>query len=184
MGDQIRGMAFRLAISLLLCVSVSACNGLAAGGGGQTASDGSFQKRYSAARSDLEAGRYKAAERKYRALADNYPNSQIALRLNLELAHALLRNGQAEDAAQVARRMLAEDPSGDARGMVLAVQGTAMHELARSALDSGDQEAARQRLLLAAAALGEVLRDYPEQDVGGAMARRNQLISRQLGELG
>ena len=142
----------------------------------------SFQERYFVAREALDNGRYQVAVRHYGKLANAYPDSPIAIRLRLEMAHAQLRSGQYQDAATTARG-ISTVQTGQLKGMALAVLGTAEHELGRVALTK-DRLAAGGHLRAADAALKEMLRRHPKLDEGGAMARRHKLLRAELASLG
>lgn len=146
-----------------------------------TGSDTGFRKQYVQARTALEEGRYAQASRAYlRLMPEAGP---LAARLQLEYAHALLRGGELDKAAAQARA-LASASSGKDRAAALSVQGTADHELGLAALERGEAGAARNHLLSAQTALGEVLEKAPDLDPLGALAGRLASLRVRLKALG
>lgn len=139
-----------------------------------------FQKQYATARKALEEGRYAQASETYTALIPRA--GPLAPRLKLEFAHTRLRAGHYDAASQQAKA-LAGTTTGAARSAALAVLGTAEHEMARAALDSGDRAKGKTHLQAAQAALGEMLRENPELDPLGAMAGRQASIKANLKSL-
>lgn len=137
----------------------------------------SFQKQYAVAREALEEGRYVRASEAYATLIPRA--GPLAPRLKLEYAHAQLRAGHFDKAAQQAAA-LAGSQDGAARSAALAVEGTARHEMGLAALDAGDRSAARQHLTAAQSALGKMLKSHPDLDPLGAMAGRQAAIRVQL----
>lgn len=127
-----------------------------------------FQERYFAAREDLEDGNFNAAARKYRGLSSEFADSDLAARLDLELAHALLRGGDYAEAAEVSTSVM-RGAQGPLRGLALAVHGTARHEMAKAKGNPADFAAAE-------AALSDMIENYPDLDRGGAMARRLSIL--------
>ncbi|MGH1424198.1 MAG: hypothetical protein ACRBBU_05685 [Pseudooceanicola sp.] len=140
----------------------------------------SFKEQYSVARAALDEGRYKVAVKKYQALVVSDTGVRLNGRLSLELAHALLRNGDYEAAASTARRVAVSE-GGAGRSLALAVQGTAEHEIARGMMDKGLYgPKARAHLVSSIKAMDEMLKKHPKLDQGEAMKRRRVIAKREL----
>ena len=138
-----------------------------------------FQRKYSGARKALEEGNYDLAARNYAALIPSA--GPLAPRLRLEYAHALLRAGRNDEAAEVAGA-LASGQTGSNRAAALAVAGTALHESALAEMQAGRSGAkVMDRLRRADAALAEMLSLDPALDPLGAMQSRRAEIARSLG---
>jgi thioredoxin-like negative regulator of GroEL len=141
-----------------------------------------FQRKYSTARKALEAGNYDSAIRSYGALLPNA--GPLEPRLRLEYAHALLRGGRYDEAAQVAAT-LASDLSGSDRAAALAVRGTALHESALAEMRMGAAgRGTVEKLRAADAALQNMLALDAGMDPLGAMASRRSDIRREIAQLG
>ncbi len=137
-----------------------------------------FKANYLVARAALESGQYDRAVRQYRALLKD--TGPLEMRIRLEEAHALLRNGKFDRAVEAAQ-LVATHLTGAGRSAALAVQGTADHEAARSAVLRGKAGAAElKRMQSAQAALSEVLSINPELDPTGAMKSRLAQIELEL----
>lgn len=171
------GLLSRAGAALLALALVAGCEE-GAGLGGPSAG---FRSGYDSARSALEAGRYDQAARAYARLLPKA--GPFAPRVRLEYAHALLRAGDHARAAAEARILTQSDDS-PARLAALAVQGTAEHELALSALDRGETDTGRRLLQQADAAMEVVLAQAPELDPLGALAARRASIAVRLKALG
>ncbi|EAQ25951.1 MAG: hypothetical protein VR71_22855 [Roseovarius sp. BRH_c41] len=105
-------------------------------------------------------------------------------RLRLEYAHALLRAGRYDEAAQIANGLAASTKGRD-RAAALAVSGTAQHESALADISAGRGGAgAIAKLRSADAALKEMLALDDGLDPLGAMASRRADIARDLKRLG
>jgi thioredoxin-like negative regulator of GroEL len=167
-------MLKRMTLGAVLVLMLGSCD---SPGGGVGAG---FRAQYAAARDALEDGRYATATRKYGRLAQQHAESPLSARLNLELSHALLRAGDYEQAANVARAV-ASRSTGRARRMAHAVVGTAEHQIARQRMAQGDNGAETGRRLEAAlAAFDAFLADGTELDLGGAMERRRAQVRAEL----
>ena len=170
-------MIRRLATRLLVLAAVTAALvGCEAG----TISEGAdFQRKYSGARKALEEGNYDLAARNYAALIPTA--GPLGPRLRLEYAHALLRAGRNDEAAQVAGALASEQTGGN-RAAALAVEGTALHESALAEMQEGGSVAqVGGRLRRADAALKEMLSLDASLDPLGAMESRRAEIARSLG---
>lgn len=143
---------------------------------------GGARSDYLVARQALETGNYPLAVRRYEALVAAQP-AGAARRLELELAHALLRADRHAEAIARAEALLGAG-DGAIRGSALAVRGTARHEAARARIDAGDRGPETRALLSGAQAdLAEFLRAYRGLDAGGAMRARAELIGADLRSL-
>lgn len=172
----------RISISSGLFLASILIFGLTACEPGMVSKGNDFQRKYSAARQSLEQGNYDNAIRSYEALLPNA--GPLEPRLRLEYAHALLRAGRFEEAAQVAGA-LANGSSGSARAAALAVQGTALHESAILDMRGGATGPATVALLRTAdAALQEMLALDAGMDPLGTMASRRVEIAQELKRLG
>lgn len=156
--------------------------GLTACEPGMTSQGNDFQRSYGKARKSLEEGNYENAIRGYEALLP--AAGPLEPRLRLEYAHALLRAGRFDAAAQEADA-LARGVSGSARAAVLAVKGTALHEGALAEIRAGSAGATTiARLRAADAALQEMLSLDAQMDPLGTMASRRAEIAQDLKRLG
>lgn len=172
----------RISISSGLFLASMLALGLTACEPGVTSTGNDFQRKYSSARKSLEEGNYENAIRGYEALLPGA--GPLQPRLRLEYAHALLRAGRFDEAAQVADA-LARMSSGSARAAALAVQGTAQHESAVAEMRNGTAGAATiTRLRAADAALQEMLSIDANLDPLGTMASRRTEIAQDLKRLG
>lgn len=172
----------RISISSRLCLASAMVLGLTACEPGMTSTGNDIQRSYSKARKSLEEGNYENAIRGYEALIPG--SGPLEPRLRLEYAHALLRAGRFNEAAQVADN-LARMSSGSARAAALAVQGTALHEGALSDMRNGTAGTATvTRLRAADAALEEMLSLDAQMDPLGTMAGRRAEIALNLKRLG
>jgi len=170
-------MIKHLATKFLIFAAVSAT--LAGCEAGAISEGADFQRKYSGARKALEEGNYDLAARDYAALIPSA--GPLAPRLRLEYAHALLRAGRNDEAAQVAGD-LAAGQEGANRAAALAVEGTALHESALAAMQAGRSGAeVNDRLRRADAALSEMLSLDASLDPLGAMQSRRAEIARSLG---
>jgi hypothetical protein len=166
---QARAIFFGL--STILLVSCSE-----APGSGQRG----FESQYSKARTALEQGNYKSANRLYaRMLPQSGPFKD---RIQVEYAHSLLRSGEFEKASQMAGEV-ANRSDGSVRAAALSVKGTADHEVALKLLHDGDLANGTVRLKAAQKALAEVLRDHPSFDPVGSLAGRQASIEVRLKKL-
>ncbi len=162
---------------LVLTVVTAGLAGCEVGAIGEGAN---FQKKYSGARKALEEGNYDLAARNYAALIPS--SGPLAPRLRLEYAHALLRAGRNDEAAQVAN-MLASEVEGGNRAAALAVEGTALHESALADMQAGRSGAeVNAKLRRADVALSEMLSLDAALDPLGAMQSRRAEIARSLGQ--
>lgn len=169
-------IAKRALLSVGLCAALTACEP------GVVSDGASFQRNYASARRALEAGNYESAIRSYAALIPNA--GPFEPRLRLEYAHALLRAGRYDEAAEVAD-VLAGGLQGGDRAAALAVSGTARHESALSDIRSGTAGPGTVTKLRGAdAALTEVIATDPDLDPLGAMTSRRADIRRELAQLG
>ncbi|MCT8161668.1 hypothetical protein [Pseudoruegeria sp. SHC-113] len=133
-----------------------------------------FRDDYNTARAALENENFAKAAKQYKALIP--VAGPLAPRMELEYAHALLRDEQFEAAAGVARQ-LAATQSDTARAAALAVQGTAEHETALSLMDADPRDPrAVSYLRSASQALGVAIADPAELDPLGALATRKRSI--------
>ncbi|GGX70449.1 hypothetical protein GCM10007385_44330 [Tateyamaria omphalii] len=137
----------------------------------------SFQKQYATARTALESGRYARAIQAYSRIVEQA--GPLTSRIELELAHSYLRDGQYAAASKTARRV-ANAETGDAKFAALAVQGTADHELGLAALKTGDTAKGRSFLTQADTAMKTVLESNAELDPLGALAGRRASIAVRL----
>ena len=156
------------------CTLIVGCNADLGSGGT------SFQKSYSSARTALESGRYARAIQGYARLMETA--GPFRSRIELELAHAYLRDGQYAQAAQIARRV-AQSEAGENRAAALSVQATAEHELGLSALGAGDVTRGRAFLRQADEAMKTVLDHHADMDPLGALAARRASIAVRLRSL-
>lgn len=138
---------------------------------------------YAVARQALETGNYTLAIRRYESLIASQ-EGRSAARLQLELAHALLRADRYGDAIALASRLT--DRRGDSiQASALAVRGTARHEEARSRMEQGENGAELRALLEGARDdLADFLRDHASLDAAGSMRARAQLIEADLAGMG
>lgn len=138
---------------------------------------------YTVARQALETGNYTLAIRRYESLIAGQ-EGRSAARLQLELAHALLRANRFDDAINLASRLT--DRQGDSiEASALAVRGTARHEAARERMERGENGAELRALLQGARAdLSAFLSDHAALDAAGSMRARVQLIDADLAGLG
>lgn len=168
--------ASRLLVLLAAATILGSCESAGTLPGGGPRSD------YLVARQALETGNYALAARRYETLVSGQPPG-TALRLELELAHALLRADRHAEAIGRAEALMGAS-DGSIRGSALAVRGTARHEAARARIDSGDRGPETRALLAAARTdLTDFLRAHPALDAGGAMRARVELIGADLGGL-
>lgn len=166
----------KLGLFGLVFIGVVGCASVAPLGDGANASG--FQAKYMSSRIALERGQYKKAMKGYKSLLSEAGPHET--RIRLEYSHTLLRTDAFDKAANEAR-VLARQEKGDARSAALAVQGTAEHELALAALRSGEFGENSTKLLESAfAAISEVLKNNPELDPLGSLAKRRSDISAQL----
>ena len=138
---------------------------------------------YSVARQALETGNYALAISRYQSLIASQ-EGRSAARLQLELAHALLRANRFDEAIAQASRLTGRQ--GDSiEASALAVRGTARHEAARALIERGENDA-RSRALLEGARddLAAFLRDHAALDAAGSMRARAQLVAADLAGLG
>lgn len=145
----------------------------------QTAGTGQqdFEKQYNTARSALEKGNFAAAGKMYaRMLPTAGPLND---RIELEYAHAMLRAGEFDQAAQMAAR-IAADAGSDGRAAALSVKGTADHEMGLRLLRDGDRSNGTVRLKAAQKSIEEVLKAHPDFDPLGALAGRQASIAVRL----
>ena len=169
-------LSTKLLIAIVFSISLAACEP------GVVSKGTEFQRKYSTARKALEAGNYDSAIKSYAALIPNA--GPLEPRLRLEYAHALLRAGRYDEAAQVAGA-LASGRQGSERAAALAVQGTALHESALADMRAGT--AGREtvaKLRAADAALKEMLALDADMDPLGAMVSRRSDIRREIAQLG
>lgn len=167
-------MVARSHFAALGLIALVGCTGTVVG------MNGGFKDRYSVARDSLETGNYKTATRNYKSLVSEYRDPEVATRLNLELAHSLLRQGNYAEAAETAR-VISSSQQGEIRAMALAVSGTAEHEIGRERIAKGDYgPETRQHLMAAAVALDDMLKNFPKLDEGHAMERRRALLRNDL----
>lgn len=166
-------IGFKPAVLPVVLLLLSGC--MEAGTSTSTAATkpGVFQARYEKARAALEAGKFDRAISGYKALLPQA--GPLAPRLQLELAHAQLRNGDYAASAQAASA-LAISQQGDARAAALAVQGVAQHEMALTAIQAGRLGEAAGLLTQADKAMAEVLKTNVEMDPLGALAARRAAI--------
>lgn len=138
---------------------------------------------YSVARQALETGNYTLAIRRYESLIASQ-EGRSAARLQLELAHALLRADRFDEAINLASRLTGRQ--GDSiEASALAVRGTARHEAARARIERGENGAELRALLQGARDdLTAFLRDHAALDAAGSMRARAQLIKADLAGLG
>jgi len=170
---MIKQLAARVLIVSAITVGLAGCEAGAIGEGAD------FQRKYSGARKALEEGNYDLAARNYAALIPS--SGPLAPRLRLEYAHALLRAGRNDEAAQVAGKLATELQGGN-RGAALAVEGTALHESALADMQAGRSGAeVNAKLRRADAALAEMLSLDASLDPLGAMQSRRAEIARSLG---
>lgn len=183
---RLGGLLLASGLMLSACIDGGTGNGTGlAGSKAQAVKPGQFQTRYDKARDALEAGKYSRAISSYRALLPQA--GPLAPRVQLELAHALLRNGDLAEAAQLAGA-LANSPAAavgaeqtdNLRPAALSVRGTAQHELGLIALQSGQLDQAAALLKSADAAMAEVLKSGTSLDPLGALAGRRAAIKVQL----
>lgn len=165
----------RMALAGLLAGGLLTLSGCAT----ESQGAGGFQRNYLAARGALEAGDYARANTQFAALMTSA--GPFLPRVQLEYAHGLLRAGDHAGAAREATALA--DRSARARGAALAVAGTAQHELAKTALASGDTATGKAELLNAQASLAEVLSAYPDLDPLGALSARQAAITARLERL-
>jgi len=171
-------MIKRLATKFMILSVVTA--GLASCEAGAISEGADFQRKYSGARKALEEGNYDLAARNYAALIPSA--GPLAPRLRLEYAHALLRAGRNDEAAQVAGDLAAAQ-QGTNRAAALAVAGTALHESALADMQAGRSGAeVDAKLRRADAALAEMLSLDAALDPLGAMQSRRSEIARALGQ--
>lgn len=137
----------------------------------------SFQRQYAVARTSLESGRYNRAIQGYSRLVQSA--GPLRSRIELELAHSYLRDGQYAAASQTARRV-AQAETGAGQAAALAVQATAEHELGLAALASGDRAKGRSFLTQADQAMKAVLDSHADLDPLGALAARRASIAVRL----
>lgn len=160
-----------------LALGAAVCT-LAACEPGIVSKGASFQRSYAVARDALEQGNYKSAIRNYAVMIPDA--GPLQSRLRLEYAHALLRAGQFQDAANVSGA-LSQTLDGSDRAAALAVKGTAEHEMALQAMDNGDYGGETERHLRAAkGALDEMMKIDADLDPHGAMASRRVDIGDEL----
>lgn len=165
------GYILKSGIAGLLTMALVGCDD------GTHAGSNSFRNNYTTARTALESGQYDRANRAYvRLLKDAGP---LQPRIQLEYAHSLLRSGAYDQAAAQAQA-LAQSQIATTRSAALSVLGTANHEQGLSAIASGDTQAGRHYLAAAQNAFAEVLRNDPDLDPLGAIARRQTEIKVQL----
>ena len=160
----------RAVIAGLALVFIGSCDEVSVG-------QSSFEAKYAVARDALEKGQYDRAKRQYLTLIEEA--GPLALRLQLEYAHAELRSGNYAQAASLASS-LARSQQGDARSAALSVQGTAQHELGLQLLAKGDKTTGKQQLTAAESALSEVLENHPDLDPIGSLAGRLASIAVRL----
>ena len=163
---------FRAGASALAFLAVASC---AEGPGG---TDG-FRDAYLASRTALEGGDYAIAARRYARLMDRA--GPLRPRIQLEYAHSLLRADRFAEAAQEAAALAAAE-TGAARAAARAVEGTALHEMARTAEARGQD--ATPLLRRAEAALAAVLAEHPDLDPIGTVAARHARIAATLARRG
>ncbi len=169
-------LAKKLGLSGLVFIGVVGCDAVTPVGDGANASG--FQAKYMSSRIALEKGDYKKAMKGYTNLLTEAGPHET--RIRLEYSHTLLRTDAFGKAANEAR-VLARQEKGGARSAALAVQGTAEHELALFALRGGDVGDEPRKLLKSAyAAISEVLKNNPEMDPLGSLAKRKAEINAQL----
>lgn len=138
---------------------------------------------YMVARQALETGNYTLAIRRYENLIAGQ-EGRSAARLQLELAHALLRANRFDDAIAQATRLT--DRQGDSiQASALAVRGTARHEAARARMERGENGPELRALLEGARDdLAAFLRNHASLDAAGSMRARTQLIEADLAGMG
>tara|TARA_R110002072_G_scaffold298849_1_gene473347 strand:+ start:3096 stop:3623 length:528 start_codon:yes stop_codon:yes gene_type:complete len=164
-----------LALSALVALGACEAAGTLAGGGSQS--------DYLVARQALETGNYDLAIRRYARLMDGM-SAMTAQRLQLEYAHALLRGGRYQDAADAADPLIGVNGTAIS-GSALAVRGTARHEAARSRIASGQGGAVTRGLLQGARDdLAAFVERHANLDASGSMRARMQLIGADLQSLG
>jgi len=161
------------ALALVLAGLTGSCDAPRIGSAG-------FQEQYLVARNALEGGNYAVSGRTYARLVPEA--GPLTPRIKIEYAHSHLRAG-AYAAAVAEAAPVARSARGDARSAALAVQGTALHELANQTLAAGDSAAAERHLTDARTALAEVLQNHPAFDPLGALAGRVAQIDVQLSRL-
>lgn len=170
---MIRQLATKLLVVATVTVALAGCEA------GTISKGADFQRKYSGARKALEDGNYDLAARNYAALIPSA--GPLGPRLRLEYAHALLRGGRNDEAAEVAGA-LASEQTGSNRAAALAVAGTALHESALAEMQAGRSGAeVTDRLRRADAALAEMLSLDPALDPLGAMQSRRAEIALSLG---
>ncbi len=163
----------RIGAGVILAVTLASCDESAA-----TAPSGKgFKTQYLAARAALESGNYAKANRSYARLLPTA--GPLTARIRLEYAHSLLRGGDLK-AAEEQAALLVGSQSGVARGAALAVQGTALHELALASLSRGEAELGKAQLSAAKTAIDDVLKNHPTLDPLGALAGRQASIAVRL----
>lgn len=166
------GRAVPLFLAALMALASCEAAGTMAGGGARS--------DYLVARQALESGNFPLAIRRYESLVRSTPPG-TARRLELELAHTLLRADRHDDAIRVASGLVGA-ADGSIRGSALAVRGTARHEAARLRLDQGDRGPETLALLTGARSdLAEFLGQYADFDPTGSMNARAQLVAADLG---
>jgi len=171
-------MIKHLATKFVVLAVVAA--GLAGCEAGAISEGADFQRKYSGARKALEEGNYDLAARNYAALIPSA--GPLAPRMRLEYAHALLRAGRNDEAAQVAGT-LASQLEGSNRAAALAVAGTALHESALADMQAGRSGTeVTAKLRRADAALEKMLSLDASLDPLGAMQSRRSEIARSLGQ--
>lgn len=170
-------MTKHLATRFLVFAAVTAA--LAGCEAGAISEGADFQRKYSGARKALEEGNYDLAARDYAALIPSA--GPLAPRLRLEHAHALLRAGRNDEAAQMAGKLASELEGGN-RAAARAVEGTALHESALADMQAGRTGSeVDAKLRRADAALAEMLSLDASLDPLGAMQSRRAEIARSLG---
>ena len=149
----------------------------AEGPGGDSGNSAGFRADYLASRGALESGDYALAARRYARLMERA--GPLRPRIRLEYAHALLRGDRFAEAADEAGTLAAAQ-TGPGRAAALAVEGTALHEMALRT--PGPDGAGLLRR--AGAALSEVVERHPELDPIGTLAARHARIEAALARRG
>lgn len=148
---------------------LAAC--VAAPGGVAPTGEAEFRSRYLASRAALEAGDHERASAGYARLLGS--SGPLEPQIRLEYAHALLRGGDVNAAAQEAQKVADMTSSAEMRASALAVLGTAQHEAAISVFETdGDRNLALSLLASADRALSEALRGDPLLDPNGRLSER------------
>ena len=168
-GTSLRVVAIGLSVVALVSCAET-------GGFGQR----SFQSQYNDARTALETGKYKAANKIYEHLLPQA--GPLNNRIQLEFSHSHLRAGDFDKAARMAGA-LANSQDSTARSAALSVQGTAEHEAALQLLAQGNTELGVARLKIAQKAIEEVLSKDPALDPLGSLAGRRASIAVRLKSL-